>query len=96
MAGNKIFFVSGNFTAHGYLGASRVKSQLLATANPGTTSIALPSGLGWNIGAEIAIAPTSYDYTEHEVVTIVGYDNGSGATEITPPLQYKHYGALSL
>lgn len=95
MAGNKIFFVSGNFTAHGYHGASRMKTQLLAPAAQGATTIALPTGLGWKAGEQIAIAPTSYDYKEHEIVTIVSYDNGSGATTITPALQYTHYGALS-
>lgn len=95
MAGNKIFFVSANFTAHGYLGASRVRTQLLAPAIKGSTTIALPSGLGWKPNEKIAIAPTSYDYNEHEIVTIVSYDNGSGATVISPALSFTHYGALS-
>ena len=94
-AGNKILFVSGNLTLHGSLSASRVRTRLLAKAVAGSNSLSLPTGLGWVKGQKIVIGPTSYDYKEHEMLTIVSYDNGSGATVVEPKLNYNHFGALA-
>lgn len=49
-AGNKILFVSGNFTAYGALASAHVQTRLKAKAAKGATSISLEPGLQWKAG----------------------------------------------
>ncbi len=53
--------------------------------------------LNWEVGDQIVIASSSYDYTEQEVRVITAItDNGDGTSSLTldAPLSYRHYGAI--
>ncbi|MEM7316109.1 MAG: G8 domain-containing protein, partial [Planctomycetota bacterium] len=52
--------------------------------------------LNWEVGDEIVIASSSYDYTEEEVRTIVAIEYGDETSSIrlNAPLSYRHYGSV--
>ena len=52
-------------------------------------------GLNWKTGHKIVIAPSSYDFKQHELKEIESYNNSTGDLTITTPLQYEHYGAAT-
>ncbi|MFK7819528.1 MAG: LamG-like jellyroll fold domain-containing protein [Planctomycetaceae bacterium] len=61
------------------------------------TSAADDGELNWEVGDEIVIASTSYDYTGEEVRTIDAIvDNGDGTSTLsfTEPLEHRHYGEI--
>lgn len=93
LAGNKILFVSGNFTAYGSLPTTKVQSRLKAKAVKGATTIQLEPGLQWAPGSHIAIAPTSYDPSQHDMVEIEEYNDATGATVLKSGLVHPHFGA---
>jgi hypothetical protein len=47
---------------------------------------------GWAVGDEIVIAPTEFNSTGTEKVTIVSIAAG-GVINIDPPLEHFHYGS---
>ena len=61
---------------------------------PGDTTMTLDTDVStaWNVGDEIAIAPTSYDTREAERVTITGI-SGSTVT-FSPPVNFTHTGVI--
>lgn len=61
------------------------------------TSAADDGALNWEVGDQIVIASSSYDYTEQEVRIIDSItDNGDGTSTITlnAALAHRHYGAI--
>lgn len=88
---NKALIVApgGKLNLHG----AKVDSwtQLNATANSGDTSITLKDApVGWNVGDEIAIAPT--DFNAFEVEERVITDIQGSTVFFDKPLEYGHYG----
>ncbi|MEM8861600.1 MAG: G8 domain-containing protein, partial [Chloroflexota bacterium] len=72
-------------------GSSRDKvnwTQLAETANPGDTQLVLADAVNWEVGDEIAIAPSGYDPYAGERVTITAVDGTT--VSITPPLNNPH------
>lgn len=95
VAGNKILFVTGKFTAWGkdLMDGEPYWTRLYKPCVEGESTIWLAPGLDWQPGYEIAIPPTGYDENQHESFTIVKYDDLTGETTLDQPLMYNHYGA---
>ncbi|TWU60317.1 G8 domain protein [Rubripirellula tenax] len=67
----------------------------------GTTSAASDGSLSgsraWEVGDEIVIASSSYDYADEDVRTITAVSSASGnrtVLTLNEPLSYRHYGAI--
>lgn len=61
------------------------------------TSAADDGVVNWEVGDQIVIASSSYDYTEEDVRTITAIvDNGDGTSSLTlnETLDYRHYGEI--
>ena len=89
--GNKTVLVQDGGTIS-LAGAKRVSwSRLVSTAKKGDTSLVLPPDAtdDWQVGDEIAIAPTDYSFDEYDVVKIVGKKDKK--LIIDPPLKYRHF-----
>lgn len=93
IAGTKMFIVTGLLSLYGQA-PSTVWTKLTAIAKPGNTTISVSSTSGWNVGDQIAIAPSFNNASEHEVVTITSINSGTSVS-FTPALKYTHYGAGS-
>ena len=90
IAGNKLFVVTGRLELYGPV-PNTAWTKLTAMARRGDTTIKVISTAGWEVGAEISIAPSFNDASQHEKVTITAI---SGTTvTFTPALQFTHYGA---
>lgn len=62
----------------------------------GTTSAASDGELSWEVGDEIVIASSSYDYAEEEVRTVTAVNNTGTETILTldAALNHRHYGEI--
>lgn len=63
------------------------------------TSAIDDGAVNWEVGDEIVIASSSYDYTEEDVRTITAIvDNGDGTSSLTldTALSYRHYGEIEI
>ena len=62
----------------------------------GTTSAASDGELNWEVGDEIVIASSSYDYSDEEVRTITAVNNTGTETVLTldAALDHRHYGEI--
>lgn len=65
---------------------------MLAKATKGSNSLKVDSGLNWKTGHKIAIAPSGYDYQQHELQEIDSYNNATGELTIKTNLKYQHFG----
>jgi hypothetical protein len=92
VAGNKMLAVTGKLQLFGPI-PTTTWTKLTAFARPGDTTIDVISTAGWQIGDELAIAPSFSSAAQHEKVKITAI-NGNTVT-FTPALIYKHYGAAN-
>lgn len=78
--------IERNFSA----GASNADGFVTTAADDGE--------LNWEVGDQIVIASSSYDYTEEEVRRIVGVVNNGTTTTLTldSALEYRHYGQIEV
>lgn len=62
----------------------------------GTTSAVSDGELSWEVGDEIVIASSSYDYSDEEVRTITAVNNTGTTTVLTldAALDHRHYGEI--
>ena len=79
--------VPGFIDMHGVSsGSSWVR--LASTAQPGDTEIELTEEVVWQVGSEVVLAPTSWEYKETEVGVVAGV---AGTTlTLASPLQFTH------
>lgn len=101
---DKLSFTKLSATAE--IGATfiHVQNTIERNFNTGTmngddfvTSAADDGVVNWEVGDQIAIASSSYDYTEEDVRTITAIvDNGNGTSSLTlnTALDYRHYGVI--
>jgi hypothetical protein len=79
------------------VGATTITVENVIERNfDGTTSAASDGVLDWEVGDEIVIASSSYDYTDEEVRTINGVSVQGDQTVLTlnAPLAHRHYGQI--
>ena len=88
IAGNKIIFVTGKFFVNGgdSIEGGNTHTKLLAKGVKGSTALKVDSGLKWKAGHKIAIAPSGYDYKQHELKEINTYDDSTGDLTLTTAL----------
>ena len=86
--GNKVLVVTGNLSMYGY--PKITTSYLEQNVRPGENVIFV-TGVDWQVGDEIAIAPSGYNTTEYEVFTIASisgvianYDQVQAGTTVNP------------
>ncbi|MEO0525876.1 MAG: G8 domain-containing protein, partial [Bacteroidota bacterium] len=83
----------GSLQMHGASASKLSWGQLEGTVAPGATQITLDQDpVGWNVGDQIAIAPSGYEPYEAEELSIRAI-NGRTIT-FNPPLQYHHFGEI--
>lgn len=93
IAGNKVFAVHGKVELYGTV-PSIVWNRARSTVRAGATSISLSTAIsGWQVGDQLAIAPSFSNYTQHELVTITAVYTSNNSVSFTPALNYTHYGA---
>ncbi len=89
--GARVFGVmNGTLRLHAQTPTSWLK--LNETAPVGATELVLERNPGWQVGDEIVIASSDFDYRQDETATITAV-SGSRIT-LDAPLEYMHWGAL--
>ena len=92
MGGKGLFvFGGGVLDLHGSFDGT-AWTRLAATAQPDDTQITLDDVTGWQVGDQIVIAPSGFDYQEAEDAVITALE-GNTAT-LDRPLRYVHFGEL--
>jgi G8 domain len=90
--GTKVFGVMHGGALHLH-GLSKTSwTQLNGTANVGATTINVLNASGWNVGDQIAIAPTDFEPLQDEKRTITAINGNT--ISFTQPLRYQHWGAI--
>ncbi|MCU0494773.1 MAG: plastocyanin/azurin family copper-binding protein, partial [Chloroflexaceae bacterium] len=84
----------GTIDMHSSSAAKLSWTKLAQTAQPGATSIQLLEATRWAVGDEIVLAPTGYDHTQAEVVTVTGASADGRTISFRPALQFQHWGTL--
>jgi plastocyanin len=69
-------------------------TKLAQTAPPGATTIQVLEATKWAVGDEIVLAPTGYDHTQAEVVTVTNVSADGKTINFSPALQFQHWGTL--
>ncbi|MEM1073408.1 MAG: G8 domain-containing protein [Pseudomonadota bacterium] len=69
-------------------------TQLSENAYAGDSVLHFTEDTGWEVGDEIAIAPSGQDYTEDEVRTVAGISDDGKTVTLNEPLEFDHYGKL--
>jgi G8 domain len=69
-------------------------SKLAQHLNVGDTSLQLLEPSGWQPNDEIVIAPTGYDHTQAELVTVTSVSSDGKTVGFTPPALYPHWGQV--
>lgn len=67
-------------------------TRLTQTAQPGDTEITLEDVTGWQVGDQVVIAPSGFDYREAEEAIITGIVGN--AVALDRPLRYRHFGEV--
>ena len=66
------------------------------TANPGDNQITLVTAVTWNVGNEIAIAPTDFSVKEKETFAITAVSSDRKTLTLNTTLRFKHIGRFIL
>ncbi|MEM1264452.1 MAG: SdrD B-like domain-containing protein [Pseudomonadota bacterium] len=69
-------------------------AQLSQNAHAGDSTLHFTEDTGWEVGDQIAIAPSGQDYTEDEERTIVSISPDGRTVTLDRPLEFDHYGEL--
>ena len=88
---NKLLAVTGALKLYGS-NSNTIWTKLIQSAFAGDNQIKLIEPIDWNIGDEIVVAPTEYNYTEHEKRKIVGISADKKVVTLNSPLSFFHYG----
>lgn len=81
----------GAIDVHGIRGQAKSWTLLGDHAQAGDTQITLAKAdMGWQVGDQIALAPTGFDHTQHEQRTIIAINQKT--LTLSAPLQYYHHG----
>lgn len=82
----------GRLELHGHRRDAVAWTKLAQDAQPGDTRVTLTDPVDWRPGDRVALAPSGFDASEAEAVTITGI---AGATvSFTPALRHRHRGTL--
>eukprot|EP00210_Caulerpa_lentillifera_P009344 g8908.t1 len=65
-------------------------TMLRQTVFPGESVLKLEEQTNWNVGDQIVLASTSYDFRETEELTILQVSENGRSLTITPTLKHKH------
>jgi hypothetical protein len=84
----RAMIVTGNLRLFGVV--KNKMARLSQTLNVGQNSITMDSSVNWNVGDEIAIAPTAYEDFEHEKFKIIAIQNNT--ITLDHAAIYKHWG----
>jgi hypothetical protein len=95
--GNKVIAVRfGTLDMHG-VERSPTWTLLDTTVEAGGSQVTLAEAVDWQVGEEVAIAPTSYEPREGEKRTISAIDRSNPDKPIltfSDPLEYKHFAKI--
>ena len=67
-------------------------TKLASTANAGSNQLTLVDAVGWEIGDEIVLGPTSYNVWETESFKITAISADNKTLTVNDTLMYKHIG----
>ena len=84
----------GRLELHGTRGVTRNWSRLNGHALAGTSNLRVVDPIDWAAGDRLVIAPSGFDPTEAEEVTVTSVTNG--LMEFTPALKHDHWGELQV
>ena len=88
---NKILAVTGALKLYGAT-PNTIWTKLASPVYSGNIQIFLIDAVDWSIGDEIVIAPTEFNYTEHEKRKIVGFSFDKKTITLDSRVNFFHYG----
>jgi len=96
MMGTKFVGVinGGSLELHGARARSRNWSQLEGHALTGSSQLRVTEETDWAVGDRLVVAPSGFDPTEAEEVTVTAVEDG--IIHFVPELQYDHWGEVQV
>lgn len=92
---NKILAVTGSLKLYSTV-PDVIWTRLANNVYPGQNTIQLVDAVDWSIGNEIVVAPTEFNYTQHEKRKIVLISPDRKLVTFDSPLRFFHYGDANL
>jgi hypothetical protein len=86
--------MGGSIDWHGISAKKRSWTRLSTTLEPGNTTMKLSQTTNWAVGDEVVIAPSGYDHTQAEVVSITKVGGDGLSFEFSPALKFQHWGQI--